>query len=70
MSNTNSITASAKGNFERGEHGHFKPGYVGTMIRNAEERQRQRAQVAANIEHQLWLAEHGLDDVSPDEIFA
>lgn len=67
---TTVATATAKVVTNRNAKGQFQAGYVGTMIRHAEERQRQRAQVASDIDHQVWLAEHGLDGISPDEIFA
>lgn len=68
MRNSHSTTVFSKG--QRGEHGHFKAGYVGTMIHLAEQKQKRQARIASNIDHQVWLAEHGLDGVSPDEIFA
>jgi len=66
----NVTTATAKVPVVRNTKGQFVPGYVGTMIRHTEAQQRQRAQVASDIDHQVWLAEHGLDGISPDEIFA
>lgn len=70
MSSTHSNTASTKVETHRKPNGQFKAGYVGTMIRQTEERQRRQARIAADIDHQVWLAEHGLDGISPDEIFA
>ena len=70
MSNANVTTATAKVNLVRNDKGHFQAGYTGTMIRHAEERQRRQARIAADIDHQVWLAEHGLDGISPDEVFA
>lgn len=68
MSNSKSTTVFSK--VQRGEHGQFQAGHNGTMIHLGEQKQRQRRLVADSIDHQLWLAEHGLDGVSPDEIFA
>lgn len=70
MSSNNSNTATAKVPVVRKPNGQFQAGYVGTMIRHAEERQRRQARIAADIDHQVWLADHGLDGISPDEIFA
>ena len=68
MFDTNVITATAKVNLVRNAEGQFQAGYTGTMIRLAEEKQKRQARIASN--HQVWLAEHGLDGISPDEIFA
>jgi len=68
MSKQNVTTVFSK--VQRGEHGQFQAGNNGTMIYLAEQKQRQRRLVADSIDHQAWLAEHGLDGVSPDEIFA
>lgn len=70
MSNANVITARAKVETTRNAKGQFQAGYTGTMIRHTEERQRRQRLIASNIDHQVWLAEHGLDGISPDEIFA
>lgn len=68
MSNSKSTTVFSK--VQRGEHGQFQAGHNGTMIHLAEQKQKRQARIANDIDHQVWLAEHGLDGVSPDEIFA
>lgn len=68
MSKQNVTTVFSK--VQRGQHGQFQAGHNGTMIRLAEEKQRRQARIAADIDHQVWLADHGLDGISPDEIFA
>ena len=70
MLDNNVITATAKVPVVRNAKGQFIAGYTGTMIRQAEERQKRQARIAADIDHQVWLADHGLDGISPNEIFA